>query len=66
MAKKNLVKVKALVNLKYDKECVSIDENFKVRTEDATEMSEKGYVELLDEILEENPEGEGELPKEGE
>lgn len=65
MAKAKMIEVKALVNLKYDKEPISINEEFKVRIEDATEMAQKGYVEILDEVPEEK-EGEGEPPEGGE
>ncbi|WP_443660487.1 DUF7210 family protein [Clostridium algidicarnis] len=67
MAKKNLVKAKALVNIKYDKDCFEVGDELKVRIEDAEEMSQKGYVELLGELPEESEgQGTGEPPKEGE
>ncbi|CAM3001968.1 hypothetical protein HAHI6034_10900 [Hathewaya histolytica] len=65
MAKKS-IKVKALVNLKYDKECFTVGDELKVRVEDVKEMHEKGYAELLEETPEENQDSEGELSKEGE
>ncbi|NFD54677.1 hypothetical protein EXN53_03105 [Clostridium botulinum] len=66
MANKKTVKAKALVNLKYDKDCLKIGNELKVRIEDALDMVEKEYIELLEEIPEENQEGEGEASKEGE
>ncbi|KEH84592.1 DUF7210 family protein [Clostridium novyi] len=67
MAKAKIIKVKALVNLKYDKKCVSIGDEFGVRAEDAKEMKAQGYVEILGELPEESEEeGTGEAPKEGE
>ncbi|WP_185903783.1 hypothetical protein [Hathewaya massiliensis] len=45
-----LIRAKANVYLKYDKESYAIDEELKLRKEDAESMSEKGYVELLGEI----------------
>lgn len=56
MAKKEskTVKVKALVNLKYDKECKVKDEELNVRVEDALEMVERGYIELLEDIPKED------------
>lgn len=52
-----LKKVKALVNIKYDEECFKIGDEFEVRKEDSKEMSQKGYIELLEELPVEN-EGE--------
>ncbi|MBU3205133.1 hypothetical protein [Clostridium algidicarnis] len=67
MATKKTVKAKALLNLKYDKDCFEADSELKIRIEDAGEMSEKGYIELLGELPEENEgQGTGEPPKEGE
>ncbi|MBU3208527.1 hypothetical protein KPL28_02620 [Clostridium algidicarnis] len=67
MATKKTVKAKALLNLKYDKDCFEADGELKIRIEDAGEMSEKGYIELLEELPEENEgQGTGEPPKEGE
>lgn len=60
MAKKieeELKKVKALVNIKYDEECFKIGDEFEVRKEDSKEMSQKGYIELLEELPAKN-EGE--------
>lgn len=57
MSKKNLVEAKALVNLKYDKDFFGVGSEFKIRKEDAEEMSSKGYVRLLEELFEKN-EGE--------
>lgn len=45
-----LKKVKALVNIKYDEECFKIGDEFEVRKEDSKEMSQKGYIELLEEL----------------
>ncbi|EHN14521.1 hypothetical protein [Clostridium sporogenes] len=67
MANKKTVKAKALVNLKYDKDCFKIGNELKVRIEDALDMVQKGQIELLEELPEENQEEEiGESPKEGE
>ena len=66
MAKSKMIKVKALVNLKYDKECVTVNGEFAVRAEDLKEMKERGFVEALEEIPEEKGEGTGEPLKEGE
>lgn len=69
MAKKEskTVKAKALVNLKYDKECKVKDEELKIRVEDALDMAKKGYIELLEELPQENEEeGTEEPPKDGE
>lgn len=67
MANKKTVKAKALVNLKYDKDCFKIGNELKVRIEDALDMVQKGQIELLEELPEENQEEEmEESPKEGE
>ncbi|MBY6900194.1 DUF7210 family protein [Clostridium botulinum] len=67
MANKRTVKAKALVNLKYDKDCFKIGNELKVRIEDALDMIEKEHIELLEELPEENQEEEiGESAKEGE
>lgn len=66
MAKTKMIKAKVLVNLKYDKKCVSINDDLKIRVEDAADMAKRGYVEILEEIPEENEEGKGETPEEGE
>ncbi|EPS47732.1 hypothetical protein HYH70_15690 [Clostridium botulinum] len=67
MANKKTVKAKALVNLKYDKDCFKIGNELKVRIEDALDMIEKEHIELLEELPEENQEEEiGESAKEGE
>lgn len=61
MAKKKeevLIRAKANVYLKYDKESYAIDEELKLRKEDAKSMSEKGYVELLEDIVNEEVEEE--------
>ncbi|ENK0558489.1 hypothetical protein AB2T19_003308 [Clostridium botulinum] len=67
MANKKTVKAKALVNLKYDKDCFKIGNELKVRIEDALDMVEKEHIELLEELPEENQDEEiGESAKEGE
>lgn len=66
MAKNNLIKVKALVYLKYDKTCVAINEEFDARKKDVKEMQDKGFVEVLEEMPEENQEDGGDPPKDGE
>lgn len=49
MAKeKRSVKVRAIVNLKYDKDVIKIDQEFLVRKSDVEEIKE--YVEVLDKI----------------
>lgn len=55
MAKKK-VKVKALVNLKYDKDIKKIGEELKIRIDDAEEMVNKGLIKLLEDIPEESAE----------
>ncbi|MBU5268897.1 DUF7210 family protein [Clostridium tepidum] len=45
---KAIIKVRALVNIKYDKDCFKIGDEFEVRTEDSEEMTKKGYVESLE------------------
>lgn len=68
MAKeKRSIKVKAIVNLKYDKDVVKIGQEFSVRKSDIKEIKE--YVEVLDEIdTEEDGSGkeDGEGIEEGE
>lgn len=44
------VKVKALVNLKYDSNFAKINEDFVVRESDLIEMLENGYVVALEEV----------------
>ncbi|EPY2292902.1 hypothetical protein ACXATC_000460, partial [Clostridium sporogenes] len=66
MANKKTVKAKALVNLKYDKDCFKIGNELKVRIEDALDMIEKEHIELLEELPEGNEEEIGESAKEGE
>ena len=65
MANTKTIQVKALVNLKYDKNCFNIGDELKIRVDDLTEMIERGYIELLEEIPNTN-EDTGELQKEGE
>ncbi|KLU74269.1 MULTISPECIES: hypothetical protein [Clostridium] len=50
MASKKTIQAKALVNLKYDKSCFNIGDELKVRVDDTTEMVERGYIELLEEV----------------
>lgn len=50
MAKEKLFKAKALVNLKYDQEVKKIGDELGVRKDDAKEMFERGYIELLEEL----------------
>lgn len=50
MAKEKLFKAKALTNLKYDQEVKRIGEELGVRKEDAKEMSERGYIEMLEDL----------------
>lgn len=68
MAKeKRSVKVRAIVNLKYDKDVIKIDQEFLVRKSDVEEIKE--YVEVLDKInTEEEDSGkeDGEGIEEGE
>lgn len=68
MAKeKRSIKVKAIVNLKYDKDVIKIDQEFLVRKSDVEEIKE--YVEVLDKInTEEEDSGkeDGEGTEEGE
>lgn len=64
MAKnQNIVKVKALVYLRYDEKSYSIGDELKVRDEDSQEMIDRGYIELLGKVSEElegeTKEGEG-------
>lgn len=71
MVEKRIMKVRALVNIKYDKDCFKIGDEFEVSEEDSKEITEKGYVELLEELQTEKPaenenNGQGEPPKEGE
>ncbi|AJE10117.1 hypothetical protein [Clostridium botulinum] len=66
MANKRTVKAKALVNLKYDKDCFKIGDELKVRIEDALDMVEKEHIELLEELPKENEEEMGESAEEGE
>ncbi|GIM29820.1 hypothetical protein CPJCM30710_24860 [Clostridium polyendosporum] len=46
---KRAVKVKAKINLKYDRDIIKIGEEFAVRKSDVTGMSEKGYIETVSE-----------------
>lgn len=55
------VKVKALINLKYDKDCFAIGDELNVRIEDVQEIVDKCYVELLGEFPKEEY-----IPKDGE
>lgn len=68
MAKeKRSIKVRAIVNLKYDKDVIKIDQEFLVRKSDVEEIKE--YVEVLDKInTEEEDSGkeDGEGIEEGE
>ncbi|NFD28794.1 hypothetical protein EXN57_02000 [Clostridium botulinum] len=66
MANKKTVKAKALVNLKYDKDCFKIGNELKVRIEDALDMAGKEHIELLEELPKENEEEIGESAEEGE
>jgi predicted fused transcriptional regulator/phosphomethylpyrimidine kinase len=52
MAKQKLYKVKALVNIKYDKTVINAGDEFKVKKNDIDELLSKEYVEVLDEISE--------------
>ena len=52
MAKVKTYKVRALVNIKYDKTVVHTGKEFKVRKSDIHEFVSNGYVEVLDEINE--------------
>lgn len=45
----DFINVRALVNLKYDKEIYKIDDEFKVRKADSKNMLEKEYIELAGE-----------------
>lgn len=47
MAEKRVVLVIALVNLVYDKDKVKIDEKFKIRKSDLKELTERGFVEEI-------------------
>lgn len=68
---KTTVSAKALVNLKYNADVVKAGQEFEVDIKGAEMMAEKGRIELLEEIPEEekeegdNPEG-NENPNEGE
>ena len=65
---KTTVSVKARVNLKYNADVVKAGKEFEVDIKDAERMAAKGYIELLEEIPEEEddtPEG-NENPNEGE
>lgn len=55
-----MVKVEALVYLKYDKECFKIGDNFEVGVEDIEDMTGKGYVKALEIIIDEQVSEEGE------
>lgn len=66
MAKAKMVNVEALVNLKYDKEVCSIGDTFKIKKKHLKEMTEKGYVTLIDEDEDENGSREDENDNEGE
>lgn len=54
MAKAKTYKVKALVNIKYDKTVIAVGKDFKIKKDDVKELIEKGYVELLEEVKEDN------------
>lgn len=64
MAKAKMVNAKALVNIKYDKNCFKIGDALKVRASEVEAMEGKGYIEVLGE--DSDGEGTGEEPKEGE
>lgn len=64
MAKAKMVNAKALVNLKYDKDCFKIGEELKVRASEVEAMEGKGYIEVLGE--DSDGEGAGEPPNAGE
>lgn len=55
MAKAKMASAKALVNLKYDKNCFKIGEELKVRVSDVEAMKGKGYIEVFGEDVD----GEG-------
>ncbi|SCJ52183.1 Uncharacterised protein [uncultured Clostridium sp.] len=61
MAKAKTYKVKALINIKYDKTVAKIGEELKVKKNDLEELIKNGYVEALEEIKDDdNPkDGEG-------
>lgn len=67
MAKeKRVIKVKAKINLKYDKDVVKIGQEFLVRKSDFEEI--KDYVEVLEKIEDEDDnleKDDGELDKAG-
>ncbi|MGO0884973.1 DUF7210 family protein [Clostridioides difficile] len=67
MAKKkeNLMQAKALVYLKYDNGCYKIDDIFEIRKADQELMEEKGYIEVIGEVEENNNNNEL-LEKDGE
>lgn len=52
MAKLKTYKVRALVNIKYDKIVVNAGKEFKARKSDIDELVSNRYVEVLDEINE--------------
>lgn len=56
MAEKRVVLVIALVNLVYDKDKVRIGEKVKIRKSDLEELTERGFVEDINQ--EDNPDGE--------
>lgn len=54
MANRKTLKVKSLVNLKYDKDVKKIGEELRVRIEDVKEMVSRNLVEPLEKVLENN------------
>lgn len=69
MASPRTCKVKALVNIKYDKTIVNEGEDFKVKKADVEELVSRGFVELLEDDSKDgegtNDDGDGDGEKEG-
>lgn len=57
MAAKKVVQVKALINITHNGESFKIDGILKLNEDEAKELCERGYVEILEKQLKEDAKG---------
>lgn len=50
MARAKQIKVMALVNIKHDKNFYKVNDEFKLKEDEAKELNQRGFVSLLEDV----------------
>ncbi|WXR61228.1 hypothetical protein WG909_13135 [Peptostreptococcaceae bacterium AGR-M142] len=56
MARAKQIKVMALVNIKHDKNFYKVNDEFKLKEDEAKELNQRGFVSLLEDVKKDDEE----------